>query len=72
MDWITYQETHGIRQQERMREMLKGIKNPSLEQVQAVADSNYPFNQAIKFCNRHSKDSAIMDVVNCADCKRVA
>lgn len=68
MDWITYQEMHGTRQQERMREMLKGLKNPTLEQVQAAANSNYPFNEAMQFCTRHNRDSDVIDVVECREC----
>lgn len=68
MDWIAYQETHGKRQQERMREMLKGIKNPTLEQIQAAADSNYPFSDSMRFCSRHTRDSDVVEVCKCINC----
>lgn len=68
MDWTAYQETYGKRQQERMREMLKGIENPTLEQIQAAADSNYPFSDSMRFCSRHTRDSDVIEVTECVSC----
>lgn len=32
---------------------------------------NYPFNKAIQFCPQHSKDSAVMAVLNCTECVKL-
>lgn len=29
---------------------------------------NYPFAEAMRFCSRHTRDSDVIDVIECADC----